>query len=287
MLERVVVPLDGSAASRAVLEQSLPLLRNAGELILLRVIDPAGPDVPGAEARVEAEARVLSGLGVGTRATTVVGEPAAAILETAESFRATLVAMTTHGSSGPSRWTMGSVATKVLRACHAPVLIVRSFVASDENPDTGFPTHVLVPIDGSELALEAVPVLRQLARLTAPEISVVHFASELGGERALREGTHHLAHARGLLHALGLRARTQLLRGDPASGILAHGGAPGSGGAVDLILMTSHGRSGLTRWMLGSVTEKVLRHASVPMLVVKRHPTASVTPLEVMRTALA
>jgi nucleotide-binding universal stress UspA family protein len=276
MFERVLVPLDGSAASRVVIDQLLPILQKAArEVVLLQVVATAGTgldDYPGvmlsddyklaeekARENVEREAAVLSTLGVNVRSKVMTGAAGHRILDAARELEVTLIAMATHGRSGPARWAFGSVAEKVLRASVTPLVLVRSF-PSDEavarQPQTRCPRHILVPIDGSEQSLQAVTSVRQLTRHCDPSVTVVHFVSDYAGKKGMQEGESYLAEARGLFRALGLRVNTELLRGDPARGIVEHGNfSVTDEPPIDFIAMSSHGRSGLSRWVLDAHRE--------------------------------
>jgi nucleotide-binding universal stress UspA family protein len=143
---RVLVPLDGSKTSEAILEHAARLARlgSGAEIVLLQVVQPlvaavwlpegavaaAAPqdDLPGRERRaresLDAAARSLAGLRVRTRVE-VAASVAAAILETAQAEGSDLVALATHGRSGLARVALGSVADKVVRASRTPVLLFR------------------------------------------------------------------------------------------------------------------------------------------------------------------
>jgi nucleotide-binding universal stress UspA family protein len=302
MFERILVPLDGSPRSEQVLSQLSRLLtREDSELILLRAysrplqmgrgaIDPS-PKAEREEAMkyVDGLARRLAEQGAKVHARVVQGMPAEAILETAEDEGATMIAMTTHGRTGLSRWLMGSVAEKVVRSSRRPVLLVRSFRRGAKGdlesvPASGAPFRkILVPSDGSATAAAAITPAEKFGFLYGSEILALHVVQPalppgpiLPGMDA---GTSYLPPppppraeedpvtakvAERFEHA-GLRVRRLTSVGDPASEIVDASFASG----VDLIVMATHGRSGPSRWALGSVAERVLRHAPVPVLLVR------------------
>ncbi len=138
--------------------------------------------------------------------------------------------------------------------------------------------RVLIPLDGSEVAESVLPFAEQIAgpldaevllvRVVEPIVTAVALASgEVGGADALVH--HQLAAKRYLedlaerLTAKGLRARTLAALGVPAVEIVAIAEAE----KADLIAMTTHGRSGIRRFVFGSVAQEVLRAASVPVLL--------------------
>lgn len=297
MVNRILVPLDGSPQAEQILAQVARLLRREdAEVILLRAADS-----PYAFARQDAETllvrdeltaagylqdvvRTLSGQGVRARALVRKGPAAEAILQAAVDTSATLIAISTHGRSGPARWLLGSVAEKVLRSAPVPVLLRRSFAHGPQGlplpaGPRELPFHrLLVPLDGSATSLAAVPAAAAFAKLFSAELDVlavdVPIILPSGGDAsvptpsvaALPPMAAELA-AKGvaLFEAQGLRARALTATGDPATKILDVASAE----RADLIAMATHGWSGLTRWMLGSTAEKVLRHSTLPMLVVR------------------
>ena len=143
MGERILVPLDGSPRAELILTHIGRLLtREDSEILLLTVIDPVlgfeqsekasssmADHQKAAQKYIDGHAKHLADQGAKARGRVVVGPTSESILKTAQEEGATMIAMTTHGRSGLSRWLMGSVAEQVLRAGTVPVLIVRSHAA--------------------------------------------------------------------------------------------------------------------------------------------------------------
>lgn len=182
-----------------------------------------------------------------------------------------LIVVGTHGRSGLSRWLLGSVAEQVIR--HAPC----SILAVRHSSDTRRFRHVLCPIDFSDDSRRAV---RQAQDLVAPDgrVTLLHVA-EPGfgaGDLPLLEDEQHEIERRAaselarwaedLQRAAPAEVATELRVGGPAGQILH---VLASDPDVDLVVMGSHGRTGIPRVLLGSVAEKVLRHATCPVLVVR------------------
>lgn len=281
MFERVLVPLDGSPLAETILSQIRRILFwKDSEIVLLRAIEL--PPLFGSHeasylARAEEEAKAylrgqelkLAEKGVRVRSLVRSGTAAGTILEIAESERADLIAMTTHGRSGLSRWTFGSVAEKVLRASPVPLLLTRSFVtdgfrtARAAAPDELRVKKILVPIELSELSLEIVPYVAELARLFDAKVLLLNVC---GQETACDVPVVEMTHAYEQLREGGVAAEPLIRQGDPAVQILD----ASRDLSVDFIAMTTHGRSGPSRWTLGSVAEKVLRQATMPVLLVRR-----------------
>jgi nucleotide-binding universal stress UspA family protein len=291
ILQSILVPLDGSVTAEAVLPHVRRLLRRSdSEVILLRVANPpAGDDyMPLYEASLAAAREYVTGirdrlLGQGTRASAVarVGPPAGTILEVAEEKKATMIALATHGRTGVARAILGSVAEHVIRRSAVPVIAVRPFwtyeIAPGRPEDQPIRT-ILVPVDGSELSLGVVPAVGELAGLFGARVLLLRVLESGAAAKARAPGgatgetfaEKDLAEVRlkevaERLRGQGVEAGTIVGEGDPAAAIQQsvrfHG--------VDLVAMTTHGRSGISRMVVGSVTEKVLREAKVPMLVVR------------------
>ena len=138
MFKKILVPLDGSALAEAVLAQVAELVRvHDAELVILRVaLAHAFPGADPTEAQLQAvreSEKYLEGVeqdlkGRGLRVSSVVryGHPAEEVLDHAAFAGIDLIAMSTHGRTGVSRWVLGSVAEKVLRASTTPLLLVRA-----------------------------------------------------------------------------------------------------------------------------------------------------------------
>jgi len=158
--------------------------------------------------------------------------------------------------------------------------------------------RIVVPLDGSELAASALPEAQELARLTGAKIRLVRVVDYTMMENAGAVGMaldyassedvlglehqHAVAYLQTIasqLQSTGLPVETDVYRGRVAR-VLAETSEPG-----DIIVMTSHGRGGLSRWFLGSVAEDLIRHANVPVLLVRARPDGSVTTSETERNS--
>ncbi len=202
------------------------------------------------------------------------GTPREAVLDYAAEHDVDLLAMGTHGRTGIRRYAIGSVTEHVLRRAAAPVLTARA----DEPADGGEVARVLVPTDGSEatdaavdhavavagacgaaLRILSVVDTRALAAQSdlAPSNAVVESLEERS-ERAVSEAAERCVEA-------GLSAETATARGPPSQAICADAAEHDA----DLVVMGTRGRSGLDRVLLGSVTERTVRHAPVPVMAVR------------------
>jgi nucleotide-binding universal stress UspA family protein len=293
MYRTILVPLDGSPLAECAVPYAETVARaNGAQIILLRaaVAHTLLGTGPGDEVAAvqEAEAyladvttRLFDRSGVWTA--TFYGEPAEAIIEEIRLREADLVVMATHGRSGLGRLMYGSVTEAVLGRSPVPVLLVRAW--QEELPMALIAEHprLLVPLDGSAFAEEALPVAQELADALGGELLLMRAGVPLEHARPTESGgivapDQQLAaleaEARGYLRGVSDRLEKRQATTQPQ--IDARVGTPAEAiaeasreHAVALIVMATHGRTGLARLLLGSVADDVLRHGSVPLLLVR------------------
>jgi nucleotide-binding universal stress UspA family protein len=301
MFERILVPLDGSPRAEVILSQVARILqREDSEVLLLRVVDVPSQIgrvnmAPVRAAHVEEAQKYIQDLtrrfqdkGARVNGRVVEGYPPDAILETARAQGSTLIAMSTHGRSGLARWTLGSVAEKLARVSPVPLLLVRSFRRTPQgelepHPPQALPfARILVAVDGTPASESVLGPAQKVAQLYGSSVLVLHVAPPVvppspilpGMEAALpmmmppppsSADDEITAKAAMRFTQAGLEASRLTTVGEPASEILDLS----KNRDVDLIALGTHGRSGLQRWALGSVAERVLRSAEVPLLLVR------------------
>lgn len=297
MFTRLLIPLDGSKTA----EQVMPWARVFAEgfklpVELLAVIDVETLLTSADKAhhydklveQMSGDSRAylerISGRLAGARVRRSIeqGRTAELIVKKAEAGKATLIAMTTHGRSGLKRWLLGSVAEKVLRATTHPVLLVR---AGHEGvtEQTASLTSVIVPLDGSEWAETVLPTVIRIAKKLRLEVFLIRvydnpYSGFISGGGPYAVNVDELTkdirdQARNYLEAKMAELRKRGV--EDVSYLLQEGIAADQIVSVaeqtpeSLIVMCSRGRSGVKRWVLGSVTETVVRHAANPVLVVR------------------
>jgi nucleotide-binding universal stress UspA family protein len=192
-----------------------------------------------------------------------------AILQTAREEQASLIAMATHGRTGLPHLLLGGICEGVLRESPVPVFAVRPFRARPPRPAF---RNILVPLDGGAASLAILPVACAFAALFGSRLIFLHVLDRrkaalaaLGRAERERAGdeTPPLETAAHQCAAEGLRSRILVDTGDVRDRILARVRSE----AIDLVAMTTHGRRGLSRLLLGSVSEVILRRAEVPLLL--------------------
>jgi nucleotide-binding universal stress UspA family protein len=278
MYTRILVPLDGSYLA----EQVLPYVRVLAcafrsQIELLSTFSPPyvyrEPNPSVYPEQIEEGYRSqsmdylrsidtsLADLMVPVSRVVHIGDPASLVVSEAEREPGTLIAMSTHGRSGISRWVLGSVTDKVIHTTATPVLVVRP--RNGEAPESEVKLDaVIVALDGSSLAEQSLPHVVALGQALRLTVFLVRVASG-----------HEEAEAREYLDATAKRLRQKgvnsvkevVLQGHPAERIIDFAHDISS----SVVVMTTHGRSGMGRWIMGSVTDRVVRHSGHPVLVVR------------------
>lgn len=301
MLEHILVPLDSSKLSEGILPYIGHIARSVhGRMTLLHVVDTdALPHLPGnrykelaaqlLEREKDLARRYLSAIrdhmGANEEAVScevIPGSPAEAIVSFAHTQGIGLIAMSTHGRSGLNRWFMGSVANKVLHAATVPLLLFRP--QNGNAPQVPQIQTVLLPLDGSPMAESATPVAEFLAKSLALKVLVARAVPTyafpfsdpytFGGpaysaeilELATKDAADYLDKTVNDLRLKGVRAERCLLpQGDTAGQLIDLA----SRTTNVLVVMSTRGRSGLGRWVLGSVADRVVRGSGCPVLLVR------------------
>jgi nucleotide-binding universal stress UspA family protein len=280
ILERVMVPLDGSKHSEAVLPFACELGRDT-TVDVVGVNNPLEDLERLLEAYLGKKAAEFQAEGIKARAVILKGSPAEKLIDYSESNNIGLIVMATHGRTGSSRWALGSVADRVLRGGSVPLLLVNTARISRRRARKKPFRNVLLPLDGSQLGEVALPYGLELARRSGTRIWLLrvsqpqHLIIDAGEylmtniEAAVQgleqSALAYLSQVEASLKAPGIKLTSQALTGTPAETILEYAGTK----KIDLILMSTHGRGGLSRWMFGSVAARVLRAAEVPVLLIR------------------
>lgn len=309
MYKQILVPLDGSTRAEQALPVAARLARaSGGSIVLLRVAKLVADYGGGftqapllTEEVIEAEldevddylktvatSDTLTGITVKTEA--MFGQPLQAILSVADSHRVDLIVICSHGRTGLNRWALGSVAQALAHQSAVPLLVLREGgrVTALSDVDSARSLCALVALDGSPFAETAlVPVANLVTALAAPGKGILQLTLVITdkGEEAQK---HAKAYISGVaerlqqkLQGLNLSITWSLLRNKDVAGAIVdmaeHGESRSKAGELngcDLIAMSTHGRGGLERLMMGSVTERILHSTKLPMLIVRPLRTA-------------
>ncbi|MSP78598.1 MAG: universal stress protein [Dehalococcoidia bacterium] len=299
MYKRILVPLDGSAVAEEILS-AVTFLANGlhARVQILSVIEEdvvAAIQNPLQGRFLEQTQSTATGVAeaYGKRVAAKLGLPAGqvdvtvkvssvpeTILREAERAPDTLLAMSTHGRSGLQRFVLGSVADKLLHATKAPLLLYRP---SEKAPAkaASLMTTVIVPLDGSALAEKVLPDVVSLAQTLSLKVLLTRVTSLMteyyAGEGFYavpqsivtdleQEAIAYLNAKAADLKKMGCKdVAVQHMQGSAAAQVidLAHA-TPDS-----FVAISTHGRSGIGRWVLGSVADRVIQQAGCPVLVIR------------------
>jgi nucleotide-binding universal stress UspA family protein len=311
MFQRIIVPLDGSRRAERAIPIAAHLARIArGSIVFLRVV--AGSEMgfygmgPAVEVvptmletkSAEADAYLLSIMttfrddltGIKTETAVETGATASTIVSAARWEHGDLIVLCSHGETGLKRWVFNSIAVQAARYSPVPVLILNEHNEAHPLEDVARTLHVLVPLDGSELAESALtPALQLMATRLSTGKGVLHLLRVIdvpllnGSMRDLARvdalaRQHAHAEAQMYLDAVvkRLQAANQdntpldittsvILSPDRAGAIIQRAEAEG----CDLIALATHGRGALMHVLMGSVTESVIGHTILPLLVTR------------------
>ena len=302
LLHRILVPLDDSELSEAALPYTKDLAARLGlDITLLHVCTPEErKSEPVFRTYIEHKAEVIKHqtqeaqekigikpkeLAFQAQGEIVIGSPTEEILRYADKKDIDLILMSAHSRSETGLWALGSVADKVLKVSKTPVWVIKTGVRIKKTPlDKWLKRTIVVPLDGSERAECILPYVEALAKQHGVEMEVVLFGvsefvalpqghmlsseserAEVGRNKQLVE--EYLDRIEGRLKKAGLNVRSEVRIGNAASEIINYVEA----NPPYLTVMCTHGRSGLSRWVFGSVAQKILRQAPTSVLMKRAH----------------
>ena len=298
-VRKILVPLDGSEYGERALPWAKAIAGDSAELILLEVV-PAANEVRDFRGRVVSTVEQIAA-GFNELAAEQLndvrsrwfpdrenialviaeGDPTEQILWAAGQHNADLIVMSSHGRGAIGRFASGSVADRVVRHAPLPVMVIGPEGAGEDEIAT---TRILAPVDGSPLSLSALPVAAGLALATGTPVHAVNvitpaldeYPAAMSGLSAMPGYSEDITEAQGSesremianvtqqLQALGAEATGEVLIGS-VSRTLSALLQPG-----DVMVIASHGRKGLPRWVLGSTAMKLIQNAAAPIVVVTR-----------------
>ncbi|MGB0388641.1 MAG: universal stress protein [Ardenticatenaceae bacterium] len=303
----VIIPLDGSAlAEQAIpLGYSIAQRINA-EVLLLQVvpkeIKPTASNsdkvirldeqTPSPQAQADSylqgmvEQLTVEG-GAAVSYAIAFGSPGEAIAEVADEREASYIVMSTHGYTGVMRWLLGSVADRVLHLTERPLVLVRPPDMGQYNPAQNIETQlpeikcIVVPLEGLPLAEQILPHAKEVASAYGgANILLFHAIPPFPAglvplqtenlkkqwlDLSHEEAESYLGNLVHQLRAEGNTVQFALRVGIPAQEILDYAAEVDA----DMIMMTSHVREGLSRFLLGSVAGRVVHAGQLPVMIVR------------------
>lgn len=295
MYEKVLVPLDGSELAEVALPYAEELAGRLGSSVNLIYVSESADDQYRrmhefylekiAEVTKQGAARYLKASERGkvmVDSTVLTGNPAEEIVRYADKENVGLIVMATHGRSGIGRWALGSIADKVVRSASQPVALIRAKGARPDVREKGILNRALIPLDGSKESESAIPCIAELVVQLKAE-AVLFQVLTLGYHTMTAQGYEYVIypaqqmesdriHAKAYLDKVGaslkkrgVTVRSEVKFGSAADEIVRFAEEI----KADMVAMATHGRSGLGRWVLGSVAERVVRAGNTPVLLVR------------------
>jgi nucleotide-binding universal stress UspA family protein len=306
MYKKMLVVLDGSELAEIVFPYAKELAGRLDiDVILLHVYSQAmRGSMPMYKAYIESTAKNIgmqaqqiqqslstskSAKPVEVRGELVMGYHADEILRFAEENAVNLIMMASHGRSGAQRWSIGSVADKILRAARVPVWLVHADAEKAVPYDQWHSRTLLVPLSGSDVSAIVIPHAIALAKqkgasmdvvlmqVVEPPITPSYYSPELTGmplnwgqfveqeiARSKKATQEYLTDVEKQFREVGINVSSLVLTGKPAEEIVAYAGK----NPFTVVIMATHGRTGLSRLVYGSVAQSVLYGITNPMVLI-------------------
>ncbi len=290
MFEIILVALDGSETAEMVIPYAEEIAARLGSSSTLVSVSESAADTEhlyqaylkrlteqfenelwewGAKGEAKARSEIL------------FGKPADEILSCADKGNVDVIVMASRGLSGQGPWILGNIAAKVLRATTRPILLVRAPAKPQDIRQRRLFQKILVPLDGSKLGESAILYAEALGQELDAELVLFQVLEPLDKawlsephtfyamppdiENRKSAAMNYLDGVGKSLKEMGLKAASAVAVGSPADQIIDYAKA----NAIDLIAMSTHGRTGIGRWVFGSVTDKVLHAGDTAVLVVR------------------
>jgi len=291
-IKKILVPLNGSELA----EKALPYAKSIARLKKSMLVLFAVSLTIFVERRdrlfssyLEVNAKELNKEGIKATIATSYGNVAKEIVKYANDNKIDMIVMATHGYSGAKKWMFGSITQKVLYGTEIPVLLVK---AKGTQVSEEF-KRILVPIDGSPFSEATLPYVEELTRRTDKEVILLHiceppvvpsygtqpinpswkkYRDEMWSETE-KLSTNYLDKMMAAMKAKRVKIKPRVIKaqtGEVAKTIMKISKEE----KIDLLVMAAQGRAGVTRWVYGSVANKIVEESSLPVLLVR--PAASI-----------
>jgi nucleotide-binding universal stress UspA family protein len=297
MYRKMLVPLDGSEIAETVLPYAKEFAGRLGlEVVLLHVYGQAEDEsIPMHRGYIERTVEIFKRQSeevqqrVDNKSKTVkmhgelvAGQPAEEILRYADENNVDLILMATRGRSGIKRWILGNVSDRVVRAAKQPVILIRATGTPPDVRGEEILKKVIVTLDGSLESESVIPHVKQLLPKLSTDVILLHIAQPYHvyatGEVAARipyteeemkqvkaNAESYLKKVVSRLKGKSITIKTEVRVGAAADEIIKF--ADETTGSI--VAMTTHGRSGITRWAFGSISGRVLQGGNNAIMLVR------------------
>lgn len=308
MLQRILLPLDGSELAECVLPHAVRCAQATDSLVIIVHVLPTSDvhiDIPSVdpldwrlrkmEARLYMEeiASMLSGQGINVETALLQGEAAESIAQYAKEHSVDLTIMSSHGRSGLNSWNVGSVVQKVALTTHTSVMVVPAYRTREGELTTALRYNTIVaPLDGSQRAESVLPLLRALGQQNAAEIQFVTVvprpemprriprssgADVLVDQLMDRNRTEAEAYLSQLQSRIDGNTSEHILLGNDVVGTLHDFIGQQE---ADLVILSAHGHSANGARRYGSLVTSFIAYGSTPLLIIQ-----DLSPDEILKSA--
>jgi len=287
MWKKILVPLDGSDLAELALPYAQELVSAFdSELILLYVSEPAEHEyLHMHQLYLEKVAVQMKKLVKRVSPLVVSGKPAEEIVKYTEKNDIGLIIMASHGRSGIIPWATGGIASKVIDATGVPLLLIKTTKPRRKTKGKHLISRILLPLDGSEAGEAAITRVKELKFRFEAEVILLEVVPEgrhlrtVGGLDYILFPEQELetfkTEARGYLDKVYKRMqrgkgelKVEIKSGEVVKEILNYAKRK----KASLIAISSHGHSGMTKWVFGSTAQEIIQDSPIPVLVVKSAP---------------
>jgi nucleotide-binding universal stress UspA family protein len=307
MFNRILLPMDRSPLAECVLPHTVAVARAFESGITLahvmesphranwrRAVDPLNWRIRKAEAEsyLGDLALRLQKAGLAAEKQILEGPAAERIVEFSRKNDIPLIMLSSHGQSGLSGWNVSSVVQKIILRAHTSIMIVRAYQPASADVTGLRYRRLLVPVDGSQRAEFILPVVETLARAHEAETLLAHVVRrpeiprqtpptdedvELADRLVERNQTEAIRYLNQLRTRLSGEAQVRVVVSDHVAATL-HELVDQE--KIDLVLLTAHGYSSLTRWPYGSVVSSFITYGATALLIVQDLPQDKIEPTE-------
>ena len=294
MYKKILVPLDGSELAEVSLPYAEEFSAEFGSEIILLYLSRTENNpyynvrkiymektVKATEDEVKKLSKKTDADAIKVSSAMLTGNVAEEIVKYADQEDVSLILMATHGQSGMKQWAMGSIATKVMSATKRPVILIRARDAKPAIRNIGGIRKIVIPLDGSSESEQVIPHIAQLAAtlkaevvlfqaisLAYPTYTADAFAyvtySDNQTDAMKASALDYLAKTGATLKEKGVKTSYEVRFGSAADEIINFSDEINA----DLVAMTTHGRSGLGRWLFGSTAARILKGGNSNLLIV-------------------
>ncbi len=284
---KVLVPLDGSELAERAIPYAKNLAKTKGSEVILFTVSIASVeqlDRP-IKAYLELNSNELQSQGIKASTAIAYGDVADEIISFADKNNIDLIIISTHGYSGIKRWVLGSVARKVLYGTCVQVLLTKSKSPKVSQVEL---KKLLLPLDGSAFSEAPIPFVEELTKGTETEI-ILTVVSEPPivpsyGDRPInptwekyrdtlwvemqQQASEYIGKIKTRLEKQRVKIKSQVIPGElgkVAESIMKAAQKEN----VDLIAMATHGRTGVSRWAYGGITNRIVEQSIQPVLLIR------------------